>query len=519
MAVTDTALDLWDRLCVEAGLEPRSTRGRPGRDADLEDALLALFQADAAAPPKACRRLRDLLQWDGRSATPRIAAAHFLRTVLASQRDFAVMMEDILDALDRGHAGRDPRIAFRFGPGDAPMNLSLAQLRAQVREIRQVLEIRAMPPWQAADTPDPEVADTYAGLLGILILPIWRKRHAMYSVWAGAMLLRTAQRHADSFHFHATAGTLTFAAGGYRLATYEYGQDQFDIWAELRSAAAGGRRKRGIQPDFRVVRARLDGRDEAATRLALECRHHLTGNASNVAHAAEGYARSCPDADTFLVDREPADRVCPITKAAATTAARIRFIGHATPSRERQHPMLQAALRDALFEGAAHEAVPLRAARSRAARSAAADLQDAPRSGIAATVVLEWTEALQDVDLRLALIHGDRNEHTVAFDHTGSLAEAPYAQLVQDVVTGPGREVIEISRWGNASYLISVRNFSQTGALAPDNVACRVQIHGGPTWLLKPSHARDYEWTVGTITVVGADIHMVPYAGETVLSS
>ncbi|SAI65775.1 Uncharacterised protein [Bordetella ansorpii] len=524
MAATDTALEWWDRFCTQAGLELRQGRNKPGRDTDFEEALLAALRAtQPVAPPKIQARLRDVLRADARAGAPAIAAVHFLETARTVLRDFADLLEDLLDVLARAQAqrGAQPlRLAWRLAADGSAIERTLPELRQQADTVRQLLDTPIAPADPRAR--DLWLADTGARLLRVLAAPLWRDRHALYPVWVGTRLLCAAHAHADSFHFHTRGGALAFM-DGCRLATYEYGGEQFDVWAEPRCAlAGGGRRKRGIQPDFRVVRATPDGRRNAATRFALECRHRLIRSTAQVMQAAEDYARGCPHADTLLVDDSPWDPAARTALAAAAGAARLRLLGHATAGRERQHPALHDSIRDLLFQGA-----PARAARQEAAqaaappaqRRAAAPLSDALRPDLAATVLLEWTGALQDVDLRLVLINDDKHPQTVAYDRTGSLAEAPYAQLVQDVVTGPGQEVIEISRWGNASYLISVRNFSQTGALALDTVACRVRIQGGATWVLKPGHPRDYEWTVGTITVVGDEIHMVPYAGETVLSA
>lgn len=526
MTVTDTALEWWDRLCAQAPLELRQGKNKPGRDADLEVALIAALQPGLPTPPNGHARLRDLLRADAKSSTPQITPVHFLEAVRTAVQDVAQMLEDVLDTLARAQAQRGDwplRLAWRLAGDGAAEAQTLPQLQAQVDALKRALDTPVAPA-------DPRALglwteDTGVRLLGVLAEPLWQDRHGLYPVWAGTRLLCAAQDHADSFHFHTLDGALALTPGGGRLATYEYGGQQFDIWTGLRSTLAGGagKRKRGIQPDFRIVRATLEGNANTATRFVLECQHPMAPGLSNALQAAADYAGGFPHADTLLVTCRPVDPAASTALAAAAGAARVRLLGLATANRERQHPALYDTLHDILFKGARSQAAMRQAAPAidpQARRPhAAPPLSDALRQNLAATVLLEWTDALQDVDLRLVLINDDKHSQTVAYDHTGSLAEAPYAQLVQDVVTGPGQEVIEIARWDNASYLISVRNFSQTGALAPATVACRVRIQGGATWVLKPSHARDHEWTVGTIAVVGDEIHMVPYAGETVLSS
>lgn len=526
MAVTDTALEWWDRLCTQAGLELRTGRNKPGRDADLEDALrMHLVTEWSPTPRKGDIRLRDLLRTDAKASAPQVTVSHFLETVRTHLRDFACMLADILDtqACAQTHRGADTlRLALRLQDDTVALH-TRAQLQAQMDAVRQALDTRIAPA-------DPRrlaawINEIGGRLIGVLTLPLWKARHVLYPVWTGTRLLRAAREHADRFHFHTQGDTLPFTPGGKRLATYEYDGEQFDIWIELRSALlrGQGKRKRGRYPDFRVVRATLNGNHNDATRFVLECQHRHECDSANAIRAIGDYTQACPDTDILLVYPRPAIAVDMIARAFASRADHFRIITHATAGRERQHPALHDSIRDILFNGARNKAVPSPAFTAIETPpplpTAAPQVPNALRQDLAATVLLEWTDALQDVDLRLVLINDGKNPQTVAYDHTGSLAEAPYAQLMQDVVTGPGQEVIEISRWGDASYLISVRNFSQTGALSTATVACRIRIQGGTTWVLKPSHPRDYEWTVGTITVVGDEIHMAPYAGETVLSS
>lgn len=153
------------------------------------------------------------------------------------------------------------------------------------------------------------VEETFQELLDILNLPAWRRRHELYAVWVGAQLLKVIGQVVPDMRFHPVDGVLSFEFGGSRLATYNWNKKQFDVWAELRSPLVGtsAKRKKGIQPDFRVLQPALSGSTNAQTAYVLECKHYLEASITNFTQAAADYARSCPNAKVHVVNHGPAD--------------------------------------------------------------------------------------------------------------------------------------------------------------------------------------------------------------------
>lgn len=648
MIAAISARELWAKLQLEAGLEFRLKSGRRGRDADLEDAVLASLLAHMPASAASQNSLPTLLFRDERSKSPRITPEKMLVAVLTSQGGFAAMMEDILNTLIGADARRgdtEMRLAFRFGSVEEPIRLTLEEFQEQEQSIRQVLETRFVPPtskqlwdvwgllrdiaatnphgvapelnpdafppppalsgtgdpdldsglkkihrlvtefrawcrryalqrqgfwvvteeasaspdttigeqqrlqrWRGAVTdhwdtgvveavrqieaavrakdlsPEPVIRDLqpmlatlptqeqwvdqiYTRLLDILRLPTWRKRHELYSVWVGTVLLRAAQKNADQLQFHAKEGTLSFEFGGNRLATYEYQGEQFDIWAELQSDLVGrsAKRKRGIQPDFRVVRVALNQKVNDATHFVLECKHYLVPSVSNFTQAADDYSRSCPNASTFIVNHGSADHALLIPSVPAAAARRIRFIGEATAERERIQPALQESIRNELFMRRLVSPLGLTTSsgpKPTAGISEIAPLNHEPR--VVATIALEWDATLEDVDLELEVINSNgRVEHTVKYIDRGGLTSPPFARLVEDVRTGPGRELIEISSLRDYRYRIVVRNYSKVGELSAGNVSCTLEFYGFWTSLMRPASTQKNEWVVATIDASG----------------
>lgn len=132
------------------------------------------------------------------------------------------------------------------------------------------------------------VKQTIQQLLDVLKLPTWRRRHELYSVWVGTRLLKVAGQVDADMQFHPVDGVLSFEFGGSRLATFSWQNKQYDVWAELRSALVGksAKRKKGIQPDFRILQASISKSPNAQTSYVLECKHYLNASVSNFSQAA-----------------------------------------------------------------------------------------------------------------------------------------------------------------------------------------------------------------------------------------
>ena len=322
---------------------------------------------------------------------------------------------------------------------------------------------------------------TYQEALEILNLPAWRKRHELYSVWVGTALLRTAHRCADEFRFHPVRGVLSFSFAGHRMATYVHDAAQFDIWCELRSALAGPskKRKRGIQPDFRVVEASIAQDASAATRLVLECKHYLAYSLSNFRAAATDYARGCPNADVFLVNHGPADHELLIEGIDAGLASKISFRGDVTAAtRVRPHP-LERDLERVLFPTRAASANDLCAANVGPAKPL---VLAAPGS-----VRLEWTAELDDLDLALYVLDRDGGLiDRIDFAHKSGQYHPPIAHLKEDVMSGPGTEVIQIGTWDHAIYALTVTNYRGMGRMTPSNTVCTLLVDGREHRLVPP---------------------------------
>jgi hypothetical protein len=609
---------LWLELQAQAGLELRRSRGVPGRDADLEAALIAqlfLGRPEGAVPDT----LHELLQADAASAAPRVSVESLLVAVLTAQRGYAAMMRGILDTLVLAQASSAHAldIEFRFDAVSDPIRLTLEQFRETTRRVESVLESRyAMPTddeaWRVAaalrhavrqqhgsldardaqgdpslpstgDAPldgllaelhalaeefrtwrlkldaisgsgapaaahgispedvnsrrsmindswdagiqdslialaldvregrvPPEAAidvvraaaaplptrahwvqTTVSALSDLLQLPAWRRRHELYAVWVGCVLLRTARERASDLHFHSPGGVLSFAFGGSRLATYRWQEADFDIWAEMRSELVGTsrRRKRAIQPDFRVLEVSLSGSVARRTRFVLECKHYLDMRADHFVEAASDYARSCPAAQVLLVNHGPAD-VARLA-VAPTLSSRVRFIGHATAQLEQADGELAAAIQEALFAAGTAPAQTTEATTAAAPGVASGETavgDGAPSETMldgtalvpapavpAASVVLSWNLLRSAPVLSLRVTRSSLPGGGVP--EPADVADGVQMVQARDIEAQlPGQLTLDLPREPEGRYRIEVITTDISGRLC-----CEIRIDGQPS--------------------------------------
>ncbi len=135
----------------------------------------------------------------------------------------------------------------------------------------------------------------------LLRLPIWKRRHELYSAW---VLCKIDQALDDySREVYARNGELLLKFSGTHIWTAKSQEGDLFFWSELRTPLTrpiGKGRKRNIQPDFRINLKSLT--DPYATKLVVEAKQYLHGKLANFRNAILDYARGCPNAGVILVN-------------------------------------------------------------------------------------------------------------------------------------------------------------------------------------------------------------------------
>ncbi|WP_120337415.1 hypothetical protein [Cryobacterium soli] len=140
----------------------------------------------------------------------------------------------------------------------------------------------------------------------LLSLPMWGKRHALYSAW----LLTQIDLAVDGkLTYVVVNGKLSFPFGGSQLATLDTVDGPLELWTEMRSSLVkpkGTGRTNAIQPDYRFV---ADVNDRVnTTHLAIEAKQYAKSTKAVHAHALDDYTRGLPNAMVILAAYGPVSR-------------------------------------------------------------------------------------------------------------------------------------------------------------------------------------------------------------------
>lgn len=134
----------------------------------------------------------------------------------------------------------------------------------------------------------------------VLKLPMWGKRHDLYSVWVlGQLDLALPAR----LRFIVREGALSLPFTETLVATMSSAAGEIGLFSERRSDAddvVGAGRRRRIQPDYRFVRS-ADGADV----LVVEVKQYRTPAATRHAVVLRDYVVNTRDAPVFLVGHGP----------------------------------------------------------------------------------------------------------------------------------------------------------------------------------------------------------------------
>lgn len=346
------------------------------------------------------------------------------------------------------------------------------------------------------------IDESYQELLDLLNLPTWKRRYELYSVWVGTRLLNVAKQHASQLEFHPRNGVLSFAFGGSSLASYVAHGERFSIHCEVRSELVGAsrKRKRAIQPDFRVLREGGTATTNDATRLVVECKHYLQPSISNFSSAANDYARSCCFATVLVVNHGPVTEAALLDALEPEVRNRARFIGDVVPNAS---DGLQAFLRTTLFSApTALSSTPVQCSQPRAdATSVVIPLGELAYPHVSLEV--EWDETLQDIDIALVFNLDTTNEQVmVDFRNRGGLKAPFFAELLEDVQEGPGVEMINIYQLNAKRYEVIVRNYSEPGHFPVGHLRGRITLGNSTLMVNPPTHGVHLgDWKMATLLV------------------
>jgi hypothetical protein len=291
-------------------------------------------------------------------------------------------------------------------------------------------------------------------LVEFLNLPIWQRRHELYSAWVMTLIADAISDR--ELRFHHDDGLLSFSFSGSHLATAEATMPHLHVWAELRSplaeqSALSGRKN--IQPDYTLVTDPVTSPNSAV--VVVECKQYRRFSKKNFSHAVIDYAHGRPNAAIVLAAYGPV-RQDFLDSLSPDVAARITLVGHLRPGDTEAQQTFRETVRAALDRRFPPLAGVSGGPRIPTARSEAQTLK---------SVTLSWKKAPRDLDLHLAVWFAGAWAG-VDFRAKGSTSAFPWAELDHDLTEGFGPETIAIAKLLDATYRCYVHNYSDDTPLA-----------------------------------------------------
>jgi len=367
-------------------------------------------------------------------------------------------------------------------------NLALMARSLPEAERRRIIDERVRPIeelFARVPTTTVEEENVRRMLVEFLNLPIWQRRHELYSAWV-VTLIADALAGRD-LHFHLDNGLLSFSFGGSHLATAQAMYPRLHVWAELRSpltepSPLSGRRH--IQPDYTLVTDPITSPGSAVA--VVECKQYRRFSKRNFSHAVVDYAEGRPNAQIVLAAYGPV-RDDFLAELLPETAARITLIGGLRPTNSPARDAFRATLQNALakrYASVAEEppsvpSVPI------------SRRTDVPLM----SVRLSWSAKPRDLDLHLGVWYGGCWT-TVNFRSSGNVSEFPWAALDHDVQRGFGPEMITIAKLLDGTYRCYVNDFSGDAPLVGCGAEVAISYHGSEMRVTCPRAGSGRFWHV-----------------------
>ncbi len=261
--------------------------------------------------------------------------------------------------------------------------------------------------------------------LDMLNLPIWKKRHALYSAWVATQIISASNKWA--VYYNVEDGVLSFSFGGSVIAHLKYLSLDLALIAELRTdylKPISKKRKSHIQPDYSLCIG--DPSINTNTLLAVECKQYTKANKRNFTEAVIDYAGGRPNADIILVNYTAIPQTFR-SELPSEINKRVKYLDVMSPSGEGCESF-KSAIRNSLLKEC--------------------------------SIVLSWSESPADLDLLLEILDPNGTITTVNYYNRGSIDQFPYAYLDKDDQNGYGCETIKAMIDSTLKYNVYVNNYS-----------------------------------------------------------
>ncbi|MCJ7933424.1 MAG: Mfa1 fimbrilin C-terminal domain-containing protein [Chryseobacterium sp.] len=136
-------------------------------------------------------------------------------------------------------------------------------------------------------------------LTNLLNLPIWKRRHELYSAW----MLTNIEKSLEGYPLtvHHTDGVLKMPFRPTHLITVHSTNVELLLYSEMRLKAELESKERNgaIQPDYILFKKGIEAKD---AKVVIEVKQYRKPSNSNFGDAIRDYSIGCPNAHIFLVN-------------------------------------------------------------------------------------------------------------------------------------------------------------------------------------------------------------------------
>jgi hypothetical protein len=427
------------------------------------------------------RRVREVLETAvGRLSSYGIRPAEGLGAF--TRRTGAELEERIPDEFVRTVAGLDhDRLVRAMVTGLDHLALQLSSTDVQP-EARSALE-RLRDHLRLGMTEE-EREEAVRHLDEFLNLPLWKSRDQLFGLWTASQIADVVGH--SRITFYPIDGTLRFRFAATHLATIR-SEPRLHLYAELRTRAKGllGKgRKRGIQPDWRIVGEPIT--HENSQVVIIECKQYARPKSKNFLEATIDYARNSGRSQVILVNYGPLDEArmrsqVPqrLQDAWESVQGRIALIGNFKPDEKETRVRFR----------------ELISANPKIDQDTTQVLEGGHSLTGEWMVSLEWDDDDVDLDLHL-LIFSKYDELThIYYGNTGSLSTSPWCLLDSDIRGGGSvAETLRGAKFLNACYQLWVHSYRGQKILR-DTTKCRLQL-GSQIIELRPPNEDGGVWHI-----------------------
>ena len=331
------------------------------------------------------------------------------------------------------------------------------------------------------------IPELYRTIIEILDMPFWKQRYEMYSAWVFTCI---AESVSDlGIIYNVENGVLQFKFSGALLAAICLPDMEIEIWAEKRFPAVnleGEGRTNNIQPDYSIIK-KTNGKEEVC--MLIECKQYKRSSIRNFANAVNDYANTKKEAKVLLANYGP------ISKNLSTRLyldVKRRYAGYSRmrPETEERCNFVNDVRDyiDSLWVDCQlnkHKDIII--------------WECAPKE---LTIELLWGESPRDLDLEI-ILRRCADDYSVSYLNLGSIDQYPFMKLDHDVLKGPGKETISISKIISGNYDIFVRNYSGEDIIKDEIIVVVTAGKQHKTITKSSLWQKDTIWHVGMVNSIG----------------